>query len=98
MTKLLEEAIEKVRKLPEGNQNVAAELLLAVADRRLDIGAFAIPGLATELLFNVMAKRHEPVQLDDETRAAVREGLAQAKRGEFASDEEMAAFFARHKG
>jgi predicted transcriptional regulator len=36
------------------------------------------------------------VKLDEETQAAVREGLAQAKRGEFVSDEEMEAFFARH--
>jgi hypothetical protein len=28
--------------------------------------------------------------------AAVREGLEQARRGEFASDAEMAAFFKRH--
>jgi predicted transcriptional regulator len=27
--------------------------------------------------------------LDDETRAAIREGLAQAKRGEFAPDEDI---------
>jgi hypothetical protein len=42
-------------------------------------------------------KRHRgPVPLDDETRAAIREGSAQAERGEFVSDEEMTAFFNRH--
>jgi len=50
-----------------------------------------------DLLINLVAKRNEPIPLDDETGAAVREGLAQAKRGEIASDEEVAAFFARHR-
>jgi predicted transcriptional regulator len=36
------------------------------------------------------------VHLDDETRTAVREGKAQADRGEFVPDEEMAAFFKRN--
>jgi predicted transcriptional regulator len=34
--------------------------------------------------------------LDEETRAAIREGLEQARRGEFVPDEEMAAFWKRH--
>jgi predicted transcriptional regulator len=34
--------------------------------------------------------------LDDETRAAIREGLEQARRGEFVPDEEMEAFWKRH--
>ncbi len=51
---------------------------------------------AAEILLSLMAKRHEPVALDDETRAAIREGLEQAKRGEFVSDEEMKAFFKSH--
>jgi predicted transcriptional regulator len=73
MTKLLEEAIKKVRDLPEADQNEAAEMLLSVA-----------------------SKSNEPIALDDETRAAVREGLEQAKRGEFVSDQDMTAFFRRH--
>ena len=73
MTKLLEEAIKKVRELPEADQNEAAEMLLSVA-----------------------SKRDVPVPLDDETRAAIREGREQARRGEFVSDEDMAAFFKRH--
>jgi hypothetical protein len=51
---------------------------------------------AAEVLFSVLSKRAEPMRLDDETRAAVREGLEQANRGEFVSDEEMAEFFKRH--
>lgn len=36
----------------------------------------------------------EPV--DDATRAAILEGLAQARRGEFVPDEEIAALWKRH--
>ena len=70
MTKLLEQAIEKVRGLSEADQDDAAELLLVLAERAAG-----------------------PERLDDGTRAAIREGLAQARRGEFATDEEMAAIF-----
>ena len=70
MTKLLEQAIEKIRNLPEADQDDAAELLLILAERA-----------------------SAPERLDAATRAAVREGLKQARRGEFASDEEMAAIF-----
>jgi predicted transcriptional regulator len=73
MSRLLEDAIKKVRELPESDQDEAAEMLLSVASRRT-----------------------EPVHLDEETRAAVKEGQAQARRGEFASDKDMAAFFRRH--
>jgi hypothetical protein len=73
MTKLLEQAIEKIRALPDAEQDEAAEMLLSI-----------------------IAKRGEPTELDDETRAAVREGLEQARRGEFVSDADMAAFFKRH--
>jgi predicted transcriptional regulator len=46
----------------------------------------------------IHVKRHsKPVPLDEETRAAIREGSEQAERGEFVSDEEMAAFFNRHR-
>ena len=74
MTKLLEQAIEKIREMPEADQDLAAEMLLSIA-----------------------AKKDEPVPLDEETRAAIRQGIDQADRGEFVSDEEMAAFFARHR-
>ena len=73
MTKSLEEAVAKVRELPEADQDEAAEMLLSVA-----------------------ARKAGPVALDEETRAAIREGREQARRGEFVSDEDMAAFFKRH--
>jgi hypothetical protein len=37
-----------------------------------------------------------PLALDEETRAAVLQGLQQAARGEFASDPEMDALWRRH--
>jgi len=73
MTKLLEDAINKVRDLPEAEQDEAAEMLLSVA-----------------------SKKAGRVRLDDETRAAVREGRQQAQRSEFVSDEDMVAFFERY--
>jgi hypothetical protein len=73
MTKLLDDAIDKVRGLPDAEQDEAAEMLLSVASRKAG-----------------------QVRLDDETRAAVREGREQARRGGFVSDEDMVAFFERH--
>ena len=74
MTKLLEQAIEKIREMPAADQDLAAGFLFALAE-----------------------KRFEPEKLDSETRAAILEGVAQAERGEFVSDEEMAEFF-RQRG
>jgi hypothetical protein len=48
-----------------------------------------------ELLLNLMARRDEPIALDDDTRAAVEEGLEQVERGEVAGQQEMNAFFRR---
>lgn len=73
MTKMLDEAIKKVRELPDSVQDEAAEML-----------------------FSVAAKQGEPIMLDEETRAAIQEGRAQARRGEFVSEDNMAAFFERH--
>jgi hypothetical protein len=72
MTKMLEEAIKKVRDLPDADQDEAAAILLSVASKRGDL-----------------------IELDDETRAAIKEGRQQARRGEFANDKDMAAFFRR---
>ena len=51
---------------------------------------------AAEILLSLAAQSDEPVRLDEDTRAAVRRGLQQARRGEFASDEDMADLFKRH--
>ena len=66
-TKLLEQAIDKVRELPEDEQEAVAAVMLQMA------GVDA-----------------PPVQLDDETRKAIREGVAQGERGEFVPDEVVA--------
>jgi predicted transcriptional regulator len=73
MTKLLEQAIEKVRKLPEADQDDTAKMLLWA----IEAAEGAIP-------------------VDDETAAAIDEGLAQARRGEFASETEVGALWKRH--
>jgi hypothetical protein len=73
MTKLLDEAVAKIKRPPDPEQDLAAEFLLAW-----------------------VAKQSEAVKLEAETRAAVQEGIDQADRGEFVSDEEMVALFARH--
>lgn len=70
MIKVLEQAIEKVKKLPEDRQVYAAEVLEQIAAAGSDV--FVVP---------------------DEHREAVLEGLEQAERSEFASDEEMAALW-----
>jgi hypothetical protein len=73
MTKMLEEAIKKVRGLAPADQDEAAAILMTVA-----------------------AKSEQLIELDDETRRTIRIGREQARRGEFVSDKDMAAFFRRH--
>jgi hypothetical protein len=69
MIKVLEDAIDKVRRLPEDRQAYVAEVLEQIA-------------AAGSHLFTV-----------PEEHRAVREGLEQAERGEFVSDDEMAALW-----
>ena len=70
MIKVLEDAIDKIKDLPEDRQAYAAEILEQIA--AAGAGSFQVP---------------------EDHRAAVLEGLEQAKRGEFVSDEEMAALW-----
>jgi predicted transcriptional regulator len=70
MTRKLDDAIARVRELPDDDQDMAADLLLSM-----------------------MA---EPMPLDDEARAAIREGLDQARRGELVPDENIRALWKRH--
>jgi predicted transcriptional regulator len=72
MTKLLDEAIAKVRELPDAEQDDTAEMLLWVIEARS--GAMS---------------------LDEETAKAIEEGVADARRGDFASEEEVAALWRR---
>jgi predicted transcriptional regulator len=71
--------------------------LLEMAIAKLKELPEADQDMAAEVLISIMSKKDEPVQLDDETRAAIRRGIEQADRGEFVSAEDMAAFFARHR-
>ena len=49
-----------------------------------------------EIAREIEAQRTGVYVMTDAERAAVREGLAQADRGEFVSDEEMESFWKRH--
>jgi predicted transcriptional regulator len=49
-----------------------------------------------ELAREIEAHRTGVYVMSDEERAAVREGLDQASRGEFVSDDEMDAFWKRY--
>jgi hypothetical protein len=70
MTKLLDEAVEAVRRLPPGSQDEIARAMLTLA-----------------------GGEGEPEAIDPEHLPAVLEGLAQAKRRQFATDEEVEAAF-----
>jgi len=73
MTKRLEQALAKVRELPEDDQDALADLLLSISNA----DASSVP-------------------LDGPTRAAIREGLEQAERGEFVPDSVVAEADKRH--
>ena len=51
---------------------------------------------AAEMLLWAIETRSGSIPLDEETIAAIEEGLAQARRGEFATDEEIADLWKRH--
>jgi hypothetical protein len=72
MTKLLDKALEAVRRLPHDTQDEIARTML-------------------ELVGN----EGQPEAIDSAHLPAVLEGLAQAKRGEFASEAEVEAAFRR---
>jgi hypothetical protein len=76
MTMLLEQAIAKVRALPEAEQDAVAAMLLSLAE----------------------ADSLAAMELDDETRAALRESLVQARHGDFASDSDIEALWRRFGG
>jgi len=51
---------------------------------------------AVESLLAIEARYVGGYRMSSDERSAVLEGLAQADRGEFVNDEDMAAFFKRH--
>ena len=73
MTRLLEQAIAKVRELPDEDQDAVAALVLSIA-----------------------MSDASTVPLDANAQAAIREGLAQAERGEFVPDDVIAEADKRH--
>ena len=75
MTKLLDQAIAKVRELPEEEQERAAHSLMVFAE---------------------LAKLGK-YKLGSEERAAIEESKTQARRGEFATDEEVDAAYRRFR-
>jgi hypothetical protein len=75
MTKLLDEAIAKVRELPEAEQERAAESLMVFAE----------------------LARQGTYKLSSAERAAIDASRAQVRRGEFATDAEVEAAYARFR-
>jgi hypothetical protein len=74
MTKLLDEAIEAVRRLPPHDQDDIARVIFQLA--------------GTDFV--------EPVPLSPEEREAIDRSMAAAARGEFATDEEIRAIWAKY--
>ena len=72
MTKLLEKALEAVRRLPPDSQDQIALAMLSLS-----------------------GKGGEPEEVEPTHLSAVLEGLAQAKRRQFATDAEVEAAFRR---
>jgi predicted transcriptional regulator len=72
MTKLLDKALEAVRRLPPGSQDEIAHAMLTLAG---DEGV--------------------PEAVDPAHLPAILEGLAQANRGQFATDKDIEAAFRR---
>jgi predicted transcriptional regulator len=51
---------------------------------------------AAQILLWTLEKHGPAVPLDDEASAAIDEGVAQARRGDFASEAEIAGLWKRH--
>jgi predicted transcriptional regulator len=69
--------------------------LLARAFARIGALPEAHQDMFAEVLLAALAPNDVP-PLDETARAAIREGTAQAERGEFASDEEIADLWRTH--
>lgn len=74
MTKLLDEAVEAVRRLPSDDQDDIARAIIQLAGSELAA----------------------PVVLSSEEREAISRSRAAANRGEFATDEQVRAVWAKH--
>jgi hypothetical protein len=74
MTKLLDEAVEAVRRLPSDDQDDIARAIMQLAGSALAA----------------------PVILSPEKREAIGRSRVAARRGEFATDEQVRAVWAKH--
>jgi hypothetical protein len=74
MTKLLDEAVDAVRRLPADDQDDIARAIMRLAGS--DLAA--------------------PVVLSPDEREAIARSKAAAERGEFATDEQVRAVWAKH--
>ena len=74
MTKLLDEALEAVRRLPSDDQDDIARAIMRLAG--VDLQA--------------------PIVLSQDEREAIARSKAAADRGEFATDEQVRAVWAKH--
>jgi predicted transcriptional regulator len=74
---------------------VMTKLLERAIEKMRELPAKDQDALANALL-SITGEQTAVVTLDDETHAAIEEGLAQAERGEFVSDEVVAEADKRH--
>ena len=74
MTKLLDEAVEAVRRLPSDDQDDIARAIMQLAG----------------------SHPSAPAVLSPEERDAIARSKAAAKRGEFATDEQVRTVWAKH--
>jgi len=71
---------------------IAEGILDRIADRPKEAQAELMQAMA-----DIEVKHLGIYRLSDDERAAVREGLAQAERGEFVPDDVVAAYFNKHR-
>jgi predicted transcriptional regulator len=71
---------------------LAKEILERIADWPEEAQAELL-----QAMLEIEVKHFGVYRLSDDERAVVREGLAQAERGEFAPDEQVAALFNRYR-
>jgi DNA-binding protein H-NS len=79
MIKALEQAIEKVKKLPKERQQYAAEVLEQIAEAGAELA------------------EQDAYRLSPDERAAIEASKAEVRRGEFATDAEVEAAYARFR-
>jgi hypothetical protein len=106
MSSLLEQVVEDLRSLSREDQDRAAEVLLAfLGGSQAKLLEEAVQKLSqlpkgrqdelAQMLIDVAASDLSPYQLTAEEVQQIEEAMAQADRGELASDEEVATMWKR---